>query len=474
MADGKDRSLQDLIDETPDLVDYFSNDTIAPHFRARTSLTAAFVPPEFSNWRDEQRAWRTSVIFFDQSHHMPELFLSGPDALRLLTRVGINGFTGFTPGRAKQLVVCTPRGHVIGDCIAYCLGENSFELVSGMSVLNWVHYQAESGGYGVTIERDAPTPYNPVGRRNRYRFQIDGPNAGSTFNDVVDGTAPELPFFRTARVRIGGREVLALRHGMAGHQGVELSGPYDELDDVRAAILAAGERHGIVQGGTQAYFSTIFESGWIAYPLPGIYTGEDLRGFRQWLPATGWEASQQLGGSFSSPDIEDYYVNPWNLGYDRLLKFDHDFIGREALQAMADRPQRRKVTLMWDADDVTRVLASQLGTGPRYKSLEFPVSFYGFPQFDEVRATDGRPVGLSVHCGFNANDGMVLSLAMLDQDAAAPGTDVVLTWGEPNGGSRKPHVEPHEQVKIRATVAPAPYASHVRELQRATIGAAPA
>jgi hypothetical protein len=46
------RSLQNLIDEKPDLVKYFFNETLAPHYRARTSLTAAFIPPEFTNWRD--------------------------------------------------------------------------------------------------------------------------------------------------------------------------------------------------------------------------------------------------------------------------------------------------------------------------------------------------------------------------------------------------------------------------------------
>ncbi|MGR6924427.1 hypothetical protein ACU635_60115 [[Actinomadura] parvosata] len=474
MADGDGKSLQALIDETPNLVDHFYHDTIAPHFRARTSLTAAYIPPAFTNWRDEQRAWRQSAILFDQSHHMPELFLTGPDALRLLTRVGINSFADFPADRAKQLVVCTPRGHVIGDCICYRLGEDNFELVSGMSVLNWVHYQAETGGYDVTIERDAPTPYNPRARRVRYRFQLDGPNAGRIFDDVVEGATPELAFFRTARVRIGGAEVLVLRHGMAGHQGVELSGPYEELDAVRSAILAAGEKYGLVQGGTQAYFSTIFESGWVAYPLPGIYTGEELRGFRQWLPASGWEGNAQLGGSFYSADIEDYYVTPWDLGYDRLLKFDHDFIGRAALEGMAGLPHRRKVTLVWHEEDVLRILASQFGTGPRYKSLEFPVSFYGFPQFDEVRAHDGRLAGLSSHCGYNNNDGVVVSLAMLEEEYASPGTEVTLVWGEPAGGSRKPHVEQHEQVHVRATVYPAPYAKHVRDLKQAALRGVPA
>ena len=60
---------------------------------------------------------------------------------------------------------------------------------------------------------------------------------------------------------------------MAGHQGVELSGPSADADAVRAALLAAGERHGLLRGGTRAYFSSVIESGWIGYPLPGIYTG---------------------------------------------------------------------------------------------------------------------------------------------------------------------------------------------------------
>jgi hypothetical protein len=67
------------------------------------------------------------------------------------------------------------------------------------------------------------------------------------------------------------------------------------------------------------------------------------------------------------------------------------------------------------------------------------------------------------------NEGEMLSLAMLDARSATPGTQVVLTWGEPGGGSRKPHVERHEQLKVRATVAPVPYAQAVQKLKRAAI-----
>ncbi|MBI1778708.1 MAG: aminomethyl transferase family protein [Proteobacteria bacterium] len=463
------KSLEDLIGATPDLVDYFYNDTVAPHFKARTSLTAAFIPPEFTNWRDEQRAWRHTAILFDQSHHMPELFLKGPDALRLLTRLGINTFKNFAPDRAKQFIACTPRGHVVGDCVAYCLGADSFELVSGMPVLNWINYHAETGGYDVAIERDDPTPYNPKGRRIKYRFQLEGPNAGAIFHEAVEGSVPEIPFFRTARVKIAGHELLVLRHGMAGHLGAELSGPYEEMELVRSHLLEVGRKHGLKASGTKTYFSTIFEFGWMPYPLPGIYTGDELGDYRRWLPSAGWEANAQLGGSFYSPNIEDYYVTPWDLGYGHILKFDHDFIGRTALETMANGARRAKVTLVWNRKDVLKIFASQFGGGPRYKALDFPVAYYGWPHFDEVTTPGGELVGLSCHCGYSNNEGEMLSLAMINETHAQPGTPIVLTWGEPNGGSRKPHVERHEQVKIRATVASVPYARSVQEMKKAAI-----
>jgi glycine cleavage system aminomethyltransferase T len=463
------RSLQQLIDQRQDLVKYFHNETLAPHYRARTGLTAAFIPPEFTNWRDEQRGWRESAILFDQSHHMPELYLKGPDALRLLERVGINSVANFTPDRAKQFIACTPRGYVIGDCVAYCLAPNSFLLISGMPILNWVQYHAESGGYHVSIERDDPTPFNPKGRRINYRFQLEGPNAGKILNEVTDGGAPEIAFFRTAKVKIRGHDVLVLRHGMAGHMGAELSGPYDEMKEVRSAIIEAGAGHGLKLGGTRTYFSTIFEFGWMPYPLPAIYTGEDLRSYREWLSGDGWEANAQLGGSFYSSNLEDYYVTPWDLGYGHILKFDHDFIGRAALEKMADQPKRSKVTLVWNRDDVLKIFASQFGSGPRYKALDFPVAYYGWPHFDEVNDVDGKRVGLSCHCGYSNNEGEMLSLAMMNDNHAKPGAEVIVTWGEPNGGSAKPHIERHEQVKVRAIVAPVPYARTVRKLKRATI-----
>jgi vanillate/3-O-methylgallate O-demethylase len=462
-------SLQDLIDATPDLAAYLYNDTPGPHSRARAGLSP--VPAEFSNWRDEQRAWRESAILFDQSHHMPELYLKGPDALRLLSQVGVNSLANLAPGVAKQFMGCNPRGQMIGDCILYDLGDQVYELVSSMPLLNWVEYQAQAGAWNVTTERDNNTSDNPAGRRLKFRFQLDGPAASEIFDEVVEGDTPVIRFFRTARVTIAGVQVLVLRHGMAGHAGVEISGPYSRGEAVRAAILRAGARHGLRQGGTKAYFSTLYEQAWVAYPLPAIYTGDDLRGYREWLPADGWEGKFSIAGSFVSADIEDYYVTPYDLGYGHIVKFDHDFIGRRALEDLAPNPPRKKVTLVWNKEDVLRIVGSLLEPGVPYKYLDLPVADYGnMVQRDEVRTLDGKLIGLSTYSGYSTNERKILSIALLDAEHATPGAEVTLLWGEPCGGSRKPHVELHQQTLVRATVAPAPYASAVRQMMRSAIG----
>ena len=122
--------------------------------------------------------------------------------------------------------------------------------------------------------------------------------------------------------------------GMAGAPGLELWGPYEERELIRDTILEAGAEFGLVPVGSRAYASNTLESGWIPSPLPAVYTGEKMKKYREWLPAAGYEATGSIGGSFVSDNIEDYYLTPYELGYGPFVKFDHDFIGREALEKM--------------------------------------------------------------------------------------------------------------------------------------------
>ena len=185
--------------------------------------------------------------------------------------------------------------------------------------------------------------------------------------------------------------------------------------------------------------------------MPAIYTGEAMKPYREWLSANGFEANASLGGSFYSDNIEDYYQTPWDLGYGKHIKFDHDFIGRAALEKMADQPHRRKVWLRWNDEDVQKVFASQLGSGDRFKYMEVPNAYYAILPFDKIVA-DGRVVGLSTYTVYTSNVRSWFSLAMMDEDVP-DGTEVKVVWGEEDGGSAKPVVERHIQTDIRATVS---------------------
>jgi syringate O-demethylase len=453
-----DRSLEDLLGSVGNLVDLLRNSQAGPNVYPG-------VPAEFTNWRDEQTAWQRTCVLYNQSYHMADLAVEGPDALSLLSRLAVNSFENFTVDRAKHFVPCTPDGHVIGDVILFYLAENRFNLVGRAPALNWITYHAETGGFDVKVELDQRWALRTDGRRKSYRFQVQGPNAMGVIEKVLGGSPPELKFFNMTTVTIAGKTVRALRHGMAGQPGWELFGPWDEEAAVREALVEAGQEFGLRQVGGRAYSSNTLESGWIPSPLPAVYSGESLREYREWLPASGYEGSASLGGSFYSDDIEDYYFTPWDLGYGSYVKFDHDFIGREALERMADDDHRVKVTLALDDDDVTNTIGTMFGRGDRAKFIDWPSAVYCMHPFDRV-TVDGETVGLSTWIGYSANEGKMLTLAVVDPEYAEPRTEVTFVWGEEGGGSSKPTVEPHVQTEMRATVSPVPYVEVVRERYR--------
>jgi glycine cleavage system aminomethyltransferase T len=196
-------------------------------------------------------------------------------------------------------------------------------------------------------------------------------------------------------------------------------------------------------------------------PCPAIFTGDEKEAYRRWLPV---ERAGSLGGSLASGDIRDYYLTPYDLGYGRTVAFDHDFVGRDALERLAQDPPRRKVTLVWNGDDVASAMGTLFREGGKAKHFELPKSRYALYQCDEVRV-EGARVGISHDCGYIANESAFVSLASIDNAHADPGTEVSVLWGEePN--SRKPAVEPHVQVELRAVVAPAPYVAFAREAYR--------
>jgi vanillate/3-O-methylgallate O-demethylase len=423
------------------------------------------VPSEFTNWRDEQRAWRETAVLFDQCHHMAELTVKGPDALKLMSHATINSFANFAPNRAKQMVPVSYDGYVIGDGILFYLDKDELLFVGRAPTVNWLQFHAQTGGFKVDVIRDDRSPSHPRGKavvRRHYRFQVQGPNAAKILEKVNGGPIPDVKFFTMDAITIKGRKVRALRHGMAGAPGLEIWGPYEQGDEIREAILEAGRDFGLVQVGSRAYASNTLESGWIPSPLPAVYTGETMKKYREWLPAAGYEGTGSIGGSFVSDNIEDYYLTPYELGYGPFVKFDHDFIGREALEKKSKLPHRKKVTFAWNADDMAKIYASLFMPGSEnYKFFDIPIANYASSSYDRV-TMGGKTVGFSMFGGYSFNERTALSLGVVDENINV-GDVLTLSWGEETGGTKKTTVERHKQLDVRVKVAPIPYARDARE-----------
>jgi len=457
------KNLEEAIKEAGSAVKLLWNSTTPPAVVPR-------VVPEFTNWRDEQLAWRRTAVLYDQSHHMADLNIKGPDALKLIRDTGINSVENFPVDMAKQYVAVNHDGYVIGDNILFHLEEDEFQAVGIPPSINWLHYHAVTGGYDVRIWRDDNSFYRK-GDPVNYRYQIQGPGAMDVIREATGQEAPKLKFFYMTHFTIAGKHVRGLRHGMAGEPGFEIWGPWEDNEVVHAALLKAGEKYGLTQVGGRAYHTNALESGWLPRPLPAIYSGEKMKGYREWLTDQAYETTAPLGGSFYSDNIEDYYFTPYELDYGRIIGFDHDFIGREALEKMkADGRdgRRKKVTFVWNGDDTAAAYGSMFHEGPGAKFINLPMSLYDTFHADRIEV-DGKVVGMSTWTGYSANERAILSLGTIDAEFAKPGTEVTLIWGE-DKPSNKAQVEDHVPFKIRATVQNAPLFEKARTVYRSDAG----
>src|SRR5262245_19022664 len=116
------KNLQEVLDQAGNTVELLQNSQLGAYIYP-------VVPSEFTNFRREVIAWNETAVLFDQSHHMVNLFISGPDALRLISDTGLNSVAKFPVSSAKQFVPVSPEGGVIGDGILFREAEDEFIFV---------------------------------------------------------------------------------------------------------------------------------------------------------------------------------------------------------------------------------------------------------------------------------------------------------------------------------------------------------
>ena len=289
--------------------------------------------------------------------------------------------------------------------------------------------------------------------------------------DAFEQDLHDIKFATHRKAIMNGKEVEVIRLGMSGNLAYEIHGPIDEFDDVYKKVWVSGEKFGARKLGMRAY--SLFnhtEAGFpnihLHYPMPWFESGEEMASYMYENPQMTWQQiNRKLLGSVGN-ELETRFMTPYDVGWDFLIKFDHDFTGREALEKAAKNKRRTPVTLEWNADDVSAVFATMLKPGAEPcenitgdTECEYVINaFRGEFAFraDKV-LSDNREIGISSGRIISYYYNSMISLGFIDPAYAKEGTELIAIWGTP--GTR--------QMPIRVKVAKFPYnAEFVRNEKR--------
>ena len=306
---------------------------------------------------------------------------------------------------------------MIGDGILFHLEQNEFVFVGRAPAANWLQYHGEAGGYDVEVEKDDRSPMRPSGKkvtRKVWRFQVQGPNAWQVLEKVNGGPLEDVKFFRMGTMTIAGKTVRTLRHGMAGAPGLEIWGPYENYDEVKEAILEAGAEFGLEAVGSRAYSSNTLESGWIPSPLPAIYSGEELRPYREWLTPWSYEAVNALAGSFVSTISRTTTSIRSSSGMARSSSSTMTSTVARHSTGRSRGPAAEGDARLEQRGRIGHLRVGVRPQGESYQVFDLPNANYGSSNYDSVIDESGKLVGLSLFTGYSANERRALSLATVD------------------------------------------------------------
>lgn len=403
------------------------------------------MPYEYTGWRDETMSWKETCYLHGNLNPSPTYRIKGPEALKFLSDTCVNSFANFPIGMGKHAIMCNEEGLVMMDGVLLRLGEDDFITYW---IAPYIAYALQKGNYNAVGE-------DLTGRV--FLFQIAGPRSLEVLEAASGDDLRDISFIRHRPSSIDGMEVRVLRLGMAGTLAYELHGRIEDARPVYNAILKAGEPYGIRRLGHRAYMMNHTEDGFpqAYYHFP--YPWREDKGFAEYLTKIGGARgfNARFAGSMGQ-DIRLRYRNPVELGWADMIKFDHDFVGRKALEKEVANPRRKMVTLVWNPEDIIDIYASQFRPGEPYPHMDSPNHYtfeHGIHTFyaDQV-LKDGKLIGISSGRAHSFYFRQMLSLCSIDVEHSAIGNEVVVLWGNP--GTR--------QKEVRAKVSRFPYLSENR------------
>jgi len=325
------------------------------------------------NWFEpvgrEAKMLRQTAGIIDISN-FAKYFVRGPGAADWLNAVFANTMPKAV-GRSCLTPLIGVNGGIAGDFTVTRLATDEFMIIGG----------GAAERYHQRFWKEVPLPEKTefVSRTDAMcGFNVAGPGSRSLLSRLTnaDLSTAAFPFMRSQRITVAGVDVIALRVSFTGDLGWELHCAEDDQLRLYEALMAAGKEIGAGPVGSRALMSLRIEKGY---------------------------------GSWSREYSPEYW--PQEVGLDRLIKLEKDFLNKNSYLRIKDHPPREVLSLI-EVQQITHADA----TG-------------GEPIF----LPDGTPVGRVTSGTYGYTVEKSLALGYLRD--VAPGTAVdVMILGKPHRG----------------------------------------
>lgn len=382
------------------------------------------VPFAYDTWVKEELSWHDTSYLHAGLNPFMFFDIKGTEYLNLLEEVSISTFKKFPVGKARHVILCNEKGKLVLDGIVLRRSEDEFisMCLPDPAMLN----HAVGNKYRFTSESS---------RCKRVFYQMCGPRSLEIVEAAAREDLHDIKFMHARDAKIAGKDVFILRTGMAGTLGYEVHGLLEDAEVIYNKLLEVGEKYGITELGRLGYVNCHAEGS-----IPQV--AEHF--------ATPFDEKPVFSGSLDR-DSELIYRSPIDLGWEKMINFNHEFVGKAALKAEMEGHHNTMVHLIWDKDDVLKVIATAFEAGNSCDIMDL------VSDFDYVRNNDGmhidavydgdKMIGASSGRMLSAKTREMLSVCTIDQDYAVEGKTVEVLWGNP--GTR--------QMRIKAKVLLFPY-----------------
>jgi glycine cleavage system aminomethyltransferase T len=389
---------------------------------------------EFNGWKRESLSWKTGCYIHAGLSGPSQTTFTGSQAAEFLSGLCINGFETFRVGGTKHAVMLTDAGLIACHALMHRDAEDRFRMFAAPP---WAIYQAVRSPLDVQFSVD-----------EIYLLQIAGPTSLQTLERATGESLRDIGFLDYRPTTVDGVPTEICRIGMSGTLAYELRGPITDGPAVYDAVVRAGADFGLERLGWRTYMVNHVEGGFPQLTWTFMFAAYEDPGYADFVRAND-DDLLIVSGSVDPNDMRARYRTPVELDWHRAARFDHDFIGRSALEAEVADPKRTIVTLRWNPQDVIDIYASLFRDGEPYATLELPLQFLhrgAHAHADHVLHA-GRPVGVSSGTIYSLWFREVISHATIDRELAREGTEVIVRWGDFRGPIKD----------VRATVARYPY-----------------